>query len=120
MSQERRKSENAAMRGMVDAMKNFVAARDALWSLGILDRLFRFEKYRSVIDNYDNAISAMRNAMRAVTQASAKGGEKAGQKSEPTPQVISVEEFEMLLGKPEIVKKLPKTGSRTARNPLLP
>ena len=108
MTPERRKSENAAMRDMVDAMKDFVAARDSLWSLGIFDRLFRFEKYRKVIDNYDNAIFAMRNAVRALTEATASSPETGEPASKPKPPLVSMEEFEMLLGKPEIVKKLPK------------
>ena len=123
MPLERRKLENAALRELLNALKQFIAARDALWSLRFFDRLFRLDKCRAVFDSYDAASNAMRNAIEAVktvTEAAAdcfeeSGAEEAGYKGSedapypaPEPPLVSMEEFELLLGKPRLAPRSPQ------------
>ena len=115
MTTERRADENKALRELVDALKDFIAARDALWSLGFFDRIFRFERCVGILNRYDAARNTVRNTVLAVKEATAAAREAAGTEAEPgdaaprTPKpLVTLEEFEMLLGKPAILKKRPQ------------
>lgn len=114
MREERRKSENAALRELIDALRDFIAARDALWSLSFFDRLFRFEKCRGVISAYDHASVQVRNSIRAVMEASKDSSGNREKVETSTPSLsglLSVDEFDLLLGRPRQAK-LSKPGLR--------
>lgn len=109
MLDERRKKENTALRDLVDALKRLIDARDALWALSIVDRLFRPQKCRAVFNAYDYARELVQRAVRAVMQASAVREENP---EHPLPRsrepLISMEEFNVLLGKPQLLRKVPR------------
>lgn len=120
--EERRSAENAALRELVNALKDFIAARDALWSLGFFDRLFRFSRCIAMLNRYDAARERVRNAIIAVWEAGgperpsesgqADGPEpSADRPAQPTVPLISLEEFEMLMDRPAILKKRPRVPS---------
>ncbi|SBW09373.1 hypothetical protein KL86DPRO_50150 [uncultured delta proteobacterium] len=115
---ERRSSENKALRELVDALKEYITVRDSLWTLGFFDRIFRFSRCVAMLNRYDTARERVRAAIRDVketaeaavleNQARPEAGEDAF--AEKTPalaarSLVSMEEFEMLLGKPAILKK---------------
>lgn len=111
MNEERRKSENTALRELVDALRTVITARDGLWSLSVMDRLFRPEKYRQTIAAYDNALQGVRSAIQAVMSASRQQPPEHNlpMLKEADPRTgISLEEFEFLLGKPGRNKKAPE------------
>lgn len=105
MNKERRKSENTALRELIDALKKVINARDALWSLGFFDRLFRFDKCRAVFNEYDDAMLAVRNAVNGVMEASAHAEPAPPETGKHRPATITMEEFEVLLGKPRTSRK---------------
>ncbi len=114
---ERRTDENKALRELVDSLKDFIAARDSLWSLGFFDRIFRFSRCIAMLNRYDLAWMRVAAAVRAVQAAGASQSEAkkpdTGKKS-PAPgnrPLLSMEEFEMLLGKPAILKKRSRSKS---------
>lgn len=101
---ERRKTENAALRELVDALKGFVDARDSLWTLGFFDRVFRKDKCRDAIRRYDGSLRHLREAIGALMLASrARAASQDEERdmalppSGPTDALISHEEFTMLL-----------------------
>lgn len=116
MNKDRRKFENTAMRDLVEALKKNIDARDALWSLGFFDRLFRRDKCRAVFNEYDVALLAVRDAVRGVINETVCRGEATGKRTRsapvetgpllPLPPSVTVEEFEVLLGKPVSSRKL--------------
>lgn len=117
--EERRSAENAALRELVDALKDFIAARDALWSLGFFDRLFRFSRCVAMLNRYDAARERVRNAIKAVWDAGGQerpaasecmdGPELSGDlPAQPPTRLISLEEFEMLMDRPAILKNRPQ------------
>lgn len=111
MTDERRADENKALRQLVDASREYTAARDALWSLGLFSRIFYFRRCVDTLNRYDEARDNVRNALQAVKEASAARAE-AGRDTEirgdaTQPPFISLEEFEMLLGKPSVLRKRP-------------
>ncbi|CAK7057309.1 MAG: hypothetical protein DELT_01290 [Desulfovibrio sp.] len=133
MSKERRKSENAALRELVGALKNVINARDALWSLGLFDRIFRFDKCREIFNEYDAALLAVRNAVHGVIVATTSPEEQipgdaaleleteqaaehaASQNAEKARQTaITLEEFAFLLGKPHAPRKPVVRGKKKA------
>lgn len=108
MNKERRKSENTALRELIDALKKVINARDALWSLGFFDRLLRFDKCRSVFNEYDDAMLAVRNAVSGVMEASVQPEDLPAPPPNPgrgRATTITMEEFEVLLGKPRSLRK---------------
>ena len=107
---ERRKTENAALRELISALKVFVDARDCVWTLGAADRLFRRERCRDTLQNYDKAMGALREAI--VGLMSASRGPVADTKAERQPALISVEEFRMLLEEPGDGRRRETRGSR--------
>lgn len=116
MNKDRRKFENSALRDLVEALKKSIDARDALWALGFFDRLFRRDKCRAVFNEYDIALLAVRNAVRGVINETVCRKEAAGKRARsapveteplpPLPPSVTVEEFEVLLGKPGSSRKL--------------
>lgn len=111
MTAERRQSENTALRQLVDALKNAISSRDELWSLSVIDRLFRLDKYKKTIAAYDDAMQGVRNAIQAVMASTRM--QAAENAAPPVKEVelkpgISMEEFEFLLGKPGTPQKAPK------------
>ena len=115
MTQERRIDENRALRELVDALKEFIAARDALWTLGFFDRIFRFARCVGMLNRYDTARDRVRTAVKEVRESAGaavpENPAKTGMQEESAPaaarSLVSMEEFEMLLGKPSILKKRP-------------
>lgn len=118
MTKERRKSENTALRELIDALKKVAMARDGLWSLSVIDRIFRLNKYRKTIADYDEAMQSVRNAIVAVMAATRhqsvennlplpKPGPKSG---------ITLEEFEFLMGRPDNAKKTPGKAVKSETN----
>ena len=105
MDKERRYQENKALRELVDALREFIAARDGLWTLGFLDRVFHREKYLAVLKNYDFAGIRVRNAILKLktVPASPKTGGSSSSNMARSP-LISLEEFEVLLGRPALQK----------------
>ena len=87
-NREKRLAENAQLRKLVDALKTFIAARDAIWSLGFYDQIFRTKKYIKVYAEYEVTTDAISTLIRGM----AKTG--SADSSEP---VISSEEFDALM-----------------------
>lgn len=116
MQKERRAAENAALRELVNALKEFIAARDALWTLGFFDRIFHFSRCITVLNRYDQAQERVRSALQDVRRASMPESpprrglvaEKASPSSAPR---LSEEELEMLLGKSASAKPSPPNAS---------
>jgi len=103
MSIERRKPENAALRELVSALRDVINTRDALWALSSFDRLFRFDKCRTVLNEYDEANARVYNAIQAVKPSDddvpfGEPPERESAEGASAP-LVSTEEFEMLLGK---------------------
>ncbi|MCC8194503.1 MAG: hypothetical protein LIP28_07660 [Deltaproteobacteria bacterium] len=113
--EERRSDENRALRQLVDALKEYIAARDSLWSLGFFDRIFRFTRCVAMLNRYDTARERVRSAVKDVKEAAETAAMETVSRIEvmeepPTAEaksLVSMEEFEMLLGKPAILKKRP-------------
>jgi hypothetical protein len=87
-NRERRLAENAQLRKLVDALKTFIAARDAIWSLNFYDQIFRTKKYTKAYAEYEVATNAISTFIRSM----AKTGN--ADSSEP---VLSSEEFDALM-----------------------
>ena len=105
MNSDRRQHENTALRELVDALKTVIAARDDMWTLSVIDRFFRLDKYKKVLSDYDEAMQGVRNAIQSVVAASRPAQhENLPAKPMAKPE-ISLEEFEVLLGKPGGVQK---------------
>lgn len=84
---DRRLAENAMLRSLVDALKMFIASRDAIWALRYFDRLLRTKKYHNAYQDYDEASAKVNALIRAMAI-------KNSDSSEP---VISSEEFDALM-----------------------
>lgn len=116
---ERRSAENKALRELVDALKEFIAARDSLWTLGFFDRIFRFSRCVAMLNRYDTARERVRAAVKDVKESAettamehfAKPDMPEETPAAPGRSLVSMEEFEMLLGKPAILKKRPAQGA---------
>lgn len=115
---ERRNSENKALRELVDALKEYITARDSLWTLGFFDRIFRFSRCVGMLNHYDKTRERVRTAIREVKEAAETAAQENQAKpdtaedalaekpvSAPGGSLVSMEEFEMLLGKPAILRK---------------
>ena len=63
---DRRLSENAMLRKLVDAIKVFISARDAIWTLGSIDRIFRTKRYSKVYTEYEEATATVNTVIRAM------------------------------------------------------
>lgn len=105
---DRRLSVNQPLRTLVDALKHLIDARDALWRLSFLDRLFRHEKCRSTMTAYMQASTELREAINIFAVNTHTGSDpqktddaeaQAGAPNVFEP-LLTVEEFEMLLGNP--------------------
>lgn len=102
MERERRRQENTDVRTLVDCLKAYVDARDAIWSLRFFDKLFRADKCRRIMNEYDNALRSLRGSIKNFID---RGGEERP-KAAPGPSaplstaLISEEELDMLLGRP--------------------
>lgn len=95
-NRERRKSGNTELRQLVNSLKVLIDARDALWSLSLVDRLFRRKKISAALDYYDNALVAMRNALVSIYNST---GGVAGT-AESLPKIsVTIEELDVLLGR---------------------
>ena len=105
--EDRRMVENTLLRELVDAMAEFMKARDALWSLGIFDRLFRAEKCRTIINEYDLAARKVREAIRTLSKLTKSGGPDAPIPDSQVGRLVSEEEFEMLIGKHGFPRAVP-------------
>lgn len=110
---ERRTAENRALREMVDAVNEFVAVRDEFWSLGLLDKLLRPGRCAAVLTRYETTKARMRAAIgqaKETAGVAARGDRPenaaTGQKTAQLQSggLISMEELEMLLGTPPILK----------------
>lgn len=104
--------ENKALRDLVDALKAFIAARDNLWSLNFFDRIFHFGKCREILHEYDASRDKVHSAiltLKEITESPTLLEKKdlAEKSSDAMAPVVTLEEFEMLLGKPSILKKAP-------------
>lgn len=86
---DRRLSENALLRKLVDALKLFIAARDAIWALGFLDRFFCTTKYKKAYADYDDASTSVNAIIRTMAIRNSN--------SDPSEPVLSSEEFDALL-----------------------
>lgn len=113
MTDERRTDENKALRQLVDASREYIAARDALWSLSFFCRIFWFRRCVDTLNRYDAARDNVRNALQAVKKATAARAETGtdtearGDAHQNPPPFISLEEFEMLLDKPFVLRRRP-------------
>ena len=107
---ERRKTENAALRELISALKTFVDARDCVWTLSSMDRLFRRDRCRDTLRNYDRALGALREAIGGLMAASR--GPLADAEAGRPPALISVEEFRMLMEEAEGERRRETRGSR--------
>lgn len=61
---DRRKTENALLRQLVDAFKRYLVARDAIWSLSFLDRLLRTPSFKKTYDNYYESFAQVNALIR--------------------------------------------------------
>lgn len=86
---DRRLAENALLRQLVDALKLFIAARDAIWSLNAFDRFFNTTKYKQAYAEYDECSAAVNGLIRAMAIRNS-----SLDSSEP---VLSTEEFDALM-----------------------
>lgn len=110
---ERRKTENTALRELVDALKEFVDARDRLWTLGLVDRLFRKGKCRDSIRRYDASLRQLREAIEGLMSASR--AQAATPDRETRAALLSHEEFTMLLTQAPAPDSAAHRGSRRRR-----
>ena len=88
INREKRLAENAKLRKLVDAIQTFIAARDAIWSLGFYDQIFRTKKYTKVYADYEVAADDISTFIRSMAKTNNADA------SEP---VISSEEFDALM-----------------------
>ena len=100
MNEDRGQFEYAALRGLVDALKTVIAARDDMWSRSVMDRLFRLDKYKKALSDYDEAMQGVRNSIQAVVAASRHAPQENAPARVMERPEISLEELEVLLGKP--------------------
>jgi hypothetical protein len=105
---DRRKASNALLRELVNALKRFTAARDAMWELSLFDRIFRMDKCEQALMAHEDAaadlkktIQAMARAGNARMPASLQNGQAA---SEP---LITPEELEALLSPNGLLDPVP-------------
>ena len=87
-NRERRLAENLQLRILVDALKTFIAARDAIWSLSFYDQIFRTKKYIKAYTDYEVATEVISTFIRSMA--------KTGNADSSQP-VISSEEFDALM-----------------------
>lgn len=92
---DRRIAENALLRKLVDALKNFIAARDTIWALSFWDRMFRPAKCEQVFASYEQASLAVKEAIKDMSIIKMQPGDSARYQS-----LISMEEFEALMDRP--------------------
>lgn len=101
-------NENIALHKFIVAARKYVTARDALWSLGLFDRIFRSWRCVDALNLYDEAKDNVRAAFQEVKDVTiAKTGADIVGKKEPPPKpcpILTVDEFEMLLNKPPILR----------------
>lgn len=117
MNEDRRQSENTALRSLVDALKTVISARDDMWSLSVVDRLFRLQKYKKTLADYDDAMQGVRNAIQSVVVASRNAQQESLPPIVMEKPEISLAEFEVLLGKPG-AQKTPKSAMSSSKSTL--
>lgn len=107
---ERRKTENAVVRELIDALKAFVDARDRVWALSAADRLFRRDRCRDTLQQYDRAMGMLRDAVGGLMAAARAQADNP--EAEQSLALISVEEFRMLMEESAGDKHRETRGSR--------
>lgn len=108
-------NENEALYKFLEVAKEYLAARDALWSLGLFNRIFRFGRCVDLLNQYDEAKENVRSAFQEIQNiiTAQAGADIVGEKNTPRNRasLLTVEEFEVLLNKPPILRNrspLPK------------
>jgi hypothetical protein len=95
---DRRKASNALLRELVNALKRFTAARDAMWELSLFDRIFRMDKCEQALMAHEAAAADLKKTIQAMARAgSARTAASRGNGQAATEPLITPEELEALL-----------------------
>jgi hypothetical protein len=95
---DRRKASNALLRELVNALKRFTAARDAMWDLSLFDRIFRMDKCEQALMAHEAAVADLKKTIQAMARAgSAQAAASRRSDQVAAEPLITPEELEALL-----------------------